>query len=146
MLFVLFSSVFFWNSVLGGMVVSQAYSMKLPTQMLRVCGISKILACIDNVCIKFNFVGFYFSTKVAVCRFRLDDGVAPKDLLSSELRVPSPHSRFPSLLKWDIWMFPLFATNFLFPTAEQWGHDRRVFTSVELVSFSLAIAFELCAV
>lgn len=42
-------------------------------------------------------------------------------------------------------MFPLFATNFIFPAVEQRGHDRRVFTSVKLVSFNLKMAFEWCA-
>lgn len=43
-------------------------------------------------------------------------------------------------------MFSLPATNILFPTVEQWGHDRWVFTSLKLVSFSFVMAFQLCAV
>lgn len=86
--------------------------MKLQTQMRRVCEISKsfvilnthfpLMSCIEYVCIQFCIYllfFFFFSTKVAVCHLRLDDGVAPKDILSSQLAVPSPHSKFPLLAK-----------------------------------------------
>lgn len=36
------------NSVLGGMVVSQGYWMKLQTQMLRVCEISKSFVILNT--------------------------------------------------------------------------------------------------
>lgn len=53
---------------------------------------------------------------------------------------------FPSLLKWDTWMFPLFTFFFFFfPTVEQRGHDRRVFTGLKLVSFSFVMVLRLCA-
>lgn len=42
-----------------------------------------LMSYIGNVRIKINSVGFCFSTKVAFCRFRLDDGAAPKDILFS---------------------------------------------------------------
>lgn len=69
-------------------MVSQGYSMKLQTQMLRVCEISKFfvihtnhLCYILKLCALNSVVSF--SAKVPVCHFRLDDGVAPKDILSS---------------------------------------------------------------
>lgn len=140
------------------MVVSQGYWMKLQTQMLRVCVISKsfvilhtdfpLMLCIEYVCIQFCIYGFFCSSKVAVCHLRLDDGVAPKDILSSQLAVPSPHSKFPLLAEMrylDVPLICLLLTFFSPPTVEQRGHDRRVFTGLKLVSFSFVMVLKFCA-
>lgn len=94
--------------------------MKLQTQMLRVCEISKfpLMSCIEYVCIQFCiYLLLFFSSKVSVCHLWLDDGVAPKDILSSQLAVPSPHSKFPLLAKMRYLDVPLICLllTFFFP-------------------------------
>lgn len=151
--------VTFFTSVLGGMEVLQGYSMKLQTQMLRVCERLKSFVALSTTVPRLSYVSdlyvakfciclFLCSTKVAVCHFWLDDGVAPKDFLSSQLPVPSPHSKFTLLVKMSCLdlLFICILLNFFSCTVEQWGHDRWVFTSPQLVSFGSENALKICVV
>lgn len=66
---------------------------------------------------------YFFSTKVAVCHLWLDDGVAPKDILSSQLPVPSPHSKFPLLAKMGYLDVPLICLLLTFFSLRQLSRE-----------------------
>lgn len=81
------------------------------------------------------------SAKVAVGDVWMYPGIAPMGLLLSRLPVSSRHGKLPLFAHLKYKSCGVMLKFFYFILAEQWGHDRRVFSGAKLVR-----AFFLCSI